>query len=112
MTLTSVSVVPNAFCQGKDDRALREHYDLQEGKRFYEQYCRFCHGEQGKGKAYDKVTPPPPDLTSPAVQGKSDAELAKIIHEGELGSPMGAWKWALSEKDKWNVLLYIRSLAR
>ncbi|MBH0203960.1 MAG: hypothetical protein HP496_17075, partial [Nitrospira sp.] len=34
-------------------KTLREHYDLQEGKRLYEQYCRFCHGEQGKGQAFD-----------------------------------------------------------
>ena len=92
-------------------QTLREHYDLQEGKRLYEQYCRFCHGELGKGKAYD-VTPPPADLTSPSVQKKSDAELTQIIHGGERGTAMGAWKWALSEKDKQNVLLYIRRLAR
>jgi mono/diheme cytochrome c family protein len=92
-------------------KALREHYELQEGKRLYEQYCRFCHGDQGKGKAYD-VTPPPADLTSSAVQQKSDAELSQTIHEGERGTAMGSWKWELSEKDKQNVLLYIRRLAR
>ena len=92
-------------------KALHEYYDLQEGRRLYEQFCRFCHGEQGKGKAYD-VTPPPADLTSPAVQKKSDAELTRTIHGGEQGTAMGAWKWALSEKEKQNVLLYIRWLAR
>ena len=92
-------------------KALREHYELQEGKRLYEQYCRFCHGDQGKGIAYD-VTPPPADLTSAAVQQKSDAELTQTIHEGERGTAMGSWKWELSEKDKQNVLLYIRRLAR
>lgn len=92
-------------------KALREHYDLQEGKRLYEQYCRFCHGDQGKGKAYD-VTPPPADLTGPAVQQKSDAELTQTIHEGERGTAMGSWKWELSEKDKQNILLYIRRLAQ
>jgi mono/diheme cytochrome c family protein len=94
-----------------DPHTLREHYDLQEGQRLYEQYCQLCHGEQGKGKAYD-VTPPPADLTSPAVQKKSDYELAQTIHGGEQGTAMGAWKWALSEKEKQNVLLYIRWLAR
>lgn len=112
MALSSLSVAPLAWGQTNDEKALHTHYELQEGQRLYEQYCRFCHGDQGKGKAYDKVTPLPADLTSSAVQGKSDAELATIIHEGEPGSPMGAWKWALSEKDKRNVLLYIRSLAR
>lgn len=93
------------------EKTLREYYDVQEGKRLYEQYCRFCHGEQGKGKAYD-VTPPPADLTSPDVQQKSDFELAKTIHGGERGTAMGAWQWLFSEQDKQHVLLYIRSLAR
>ncbi len=92
-------------------QTLREHYNLQEGKRLYEQYCRLCHGEQGKGKAFD-VTPPPADLTSPTVQQKSDFELTQIIHGGEQGTAMGVWKWALSDKDKQNVLQYIRSLVR
>lgn len=102
---------PTSQGESRTAEALREHYDLQEGKRLYEQYCRFCHGDQGKGNAYD-VTPPPADLTSPAVQQKSDVELTQTIHEGERGTAMGSWKWALSEKDKQNVLLYIRRLAR
>lgn len=115
-----LSVLFMLFCLGgahaaseksSSQKALREHYDLQEGKRLYEQYCRFCHGEQGKGKAFD-VTPPPADLTSPAVQQKSDFDLTQIIHGGEQGTAMGAWKWTLSDRDKQNVLRYIRSLAR
>lgn len=110
-TLLSVTVSHAVAEVKSSEKALREHYDLQEGKRLYGQYCRFCHGEQGKGKAYD-VTPPPADLTSPAVQKKSNVELAQTIHEGERGTAMGAWKWTLSEKEKQHVLLYIRWLAR
>ena len=93
------------------ERALREHYDLQEGKRLYGEYCRFCHGDQGKGQAFD-VTPPPADLTSPAVQRKSDIELTQTIHEGERGTAMGSWKWVLSSEEKQHVLLYLRWLAQ
>lgn len=107
----SCAILSYALAEQKNsEEALREYYNLQEGKRLYEQYCRFCHGEQGRGKAYD-VTPPPADLTSPAVQRKSDADLAQTIHEGERGTAMGSWKWALSEKEKQHVLLYIRWLA-
>ncbi|MEK9141911.1 MAG: cytochrome c, partial [Nitrospirota bacterium] len=113
--LMALSCVNSAYAASAqktgDAKVLREHYDLQEGERLYEQYCRFCHGEQGKGKAFD-VTPPPADLTSPAVQQKSDFDLTQIIHGGEQGTAMGAWKWTLSDKDKQNVLQYIRSLAR
>jgi mono/diheme cytochrome c family protein len=110
-TLSSVTVSHVVAEVKSSEKALREYYDLQEGKRLYEQYCRFCHGEQGKGKAYD-VAPPPADLTSPTVQKKSDFELTQTIHEGERGTAMGAWKWTLSEKEKQHVLLYIRWLAR
>lgn len=112
--LLALSCIPfaNAIAEQKSsEKALREYYDLQEGKRLYEQYCQFCHGAQGKGKAFD-VTPPPADLTAPAVQKKSDYELAKIIHGGERGTAMGAWQWALSDQDKQNVLQYIRWLGR
>ncbi len=108
----SYPALANAGAEQKiSEKSLREYYELQEGKRLYEQYCRFCHGEQGKGKAYD-VTPSPADLTSPSVQQKSNAELAQTIHEGERGTAMGAWKWAFSETDKQNVLLYLRWLAQ
>ena len=108
----SYVIVSHAVAEQKgSEKALREYYDLQEGQRLYEQYCRFCHGAEGKGKAFD-VTPPPVDLTSPAVQKKSDADLTQTIHEGERGTAMGSWKWELSEKDKQNILLYIRRLAR
>jgi hypothetical protein len=56
----------------------------------------------GNGKAYD-VTPPPVDLTSPAVRKKSDAEPTETIHSGEQRTAMGAWKWALSDNDKQNA---------
>jgi mono/diheme cytochrome c family protein len=111
LALSCITLAHAASEQKSGEKALREHYDLQEGKRLYEQYCRFCHGDEGKGKAFD-VTPPPADLTSSAVQKKSDFELTNIIHGGEQGTAMGAWKWALSDKEKQNVLLYIRSLAR
>jgi len=111
MALWCVNLAYAASDQKSSEKALREHYDLREGKRLYEQNCRFCHGEQGKGQGFD-VTPPPADLTSPAVQKKSDAELAQTIHEGERGTAMGAWKWTLSEKEKQHILLYIRWLGR
>jgi mono/diheme cytochrome c family protein len=110
--LACLSPAQAASDQTSDEKALREYYDLEEGKRLYQEYCQFCHGERGKGKAYNLVDPPPPDLTAPAVQSKSDADLAKVIHEGEPETAMGAWKWTLSDKEKRNVLLHLRSLVR
>jgi hypothetical protein len=69
--------------------------------------AHYCLGEQPKGPAYD-MTPLPADLTSPAVQKKSDAELTQTIHGGEQGTAMEAWNWVLPEKRKHNVPLYVR----
>ena len=111
LVLPSLPFADASAEQRSSENALREHYDLQEGKRLYGEYCRFCHGEQGKSHAFD-VNPPPADLTSPTVQQKSDTELTKTIHEGERGTAMGSWKWALSKEQKQYVLLYIRWLAQ
>ena len=111
LVLSCLPVADAGAAQQSSEKALREHYDLQEGKRLYGEYCRFCHGEQGKGHAFN-VTPPPADLTSPAVQRKSDIELTQTIHEGERGTAMGSWKWALSKEEKQHILLYIRWLAQ
>ena len=111
LVLPCLSVADAGAAQQSSEKALREHYDLQEGKRLYGEYCRFCHGELGKGHAFN-VTPPPADLTSPAVQRKSDIELTQTIHEGERGTAMGSWKWALSKEEKQHILLYIRWLAQ
>ncbi len=105
-------IVQAASEEVSGENALSEYYDWYKGKRLYEQYCRFCHGQRGKGKAYELVTPLPADLTDPAIQKKSDADLTRVIHEGEPGTAMGAWNWALSEEDKQDVILYIRWLAQ
>ena len=110
-TLSSLTVSHAVAEVKSSEKALREHYDLQEGKRLYGEYCRFCHGDQGRGRAFN-VTPPPADLTSLAVQQKSDAELTRTIHEGERGTAMGSWKWVLSNEEKQHVLLYLRWLAQ
>lgn len=73
--------------------------------------AQYCLGEQEKGTAFD-VTPLPADLTGPAVQKKSDAELTQTIHGGEQDTSMEAWKWVLPEKRKHNVPLSGLWLAR
>jgi mono/diheme cytochrome c family protein len=98
--------------EGTGGEGTDEYYQLGRGKRVYEQYCRFCHGDQGKGAGYALATPTPPDLTSTAIRKMTDAELLAIIHGGSPGTDMAAWNWALSERDKQDVVAYIRSLSR
>lgn len=107
----SLFMMTHAAGQMRSNDALGAYYDWYRGKHLYERHCQFCHGASGRGNGYNQVTPLPADLTSGAVQRKSDAELVGIIHGGKPGTAMGAWNWALSEQDRSDVVRYIRSLA-
>jgi mono/diheme cytochrome c family protein len=71
--------------------------------------CAVCHGEDGGGSAVGK-TLNVPDLRSPAVQKRSDAELAQMISDGKGGMP--SFKDSLSEAQIHGLVTHIRSLAQ
>ncbi len=99
------------LAQEQEGDALEEHYRLVRGKQLYEQYCRVCHGDQGKGSTYAFTSTPPVDLTGPVIRQRTDADLLAAIHGGSPGTDMAAWNWALSERQKADVVAYIRTLA-
>jgi cytochrome c553 len=85
--------------------------DAQAGKAVYEAKCKMCHGADGKGnptiaKAMNVTLP---DMTSPAVQSKSDDEIKKQINEG--GAKMKPVK-GLNDQQITDVIAFIRSLAK
>ena len=74
-------------------------------------YCTPCHGLGGKGDG--PVSPrfiPPPDLTSPQIQGRTDGHISYYIGYG--GPIMPAYGEALSVADRWDVVNYVRTLAQ
>ena len=85
--------------------------DAHAGHAVYDKSCRACHGSEGQGnpgiaKAMNVTIH---ELGSAEVQGKSDAELNKIITEGK--GKMKPVK-PLSDDQVQNVIAYIRSLAK
>lgn len=83
-----------------------------EGKKIYVQYCVTCHGNKGKG---DGIAAPglpkrPADHTSDFVQKQTDGAIFWIITEGN--TPMPTYKKVLSETQRWQVVNYIRTLAK
>jgi mono/diheme cytochrome c family protein len=84
--------------------------DTVSGREIYVNTCIRCHGIDGKGAMGMQFVPPPADLTSDAVQNRLDATLFKRIHDGKANTAMGAWKYALSDDEIWDVLAYIRTL--
>jgi mono/diheme cytochrome c family protein len=82
---------------------------VPEGKKIFEANCSVCHGPTGKGDGPvgAALTPKPEDLTSQAVRVQTDGALFWKISTGRGAMP--SWQ-TLPEKDRWNVLDFIRSL--
>lgn len=95
--------------------------DPAAGKAVYEKYCHYCHGEKGMGDGPIgiAITPRPADLINDRSRlAKTDEQLFYSITEGitratggkEMAMPR--WKDILTEKQRWDVLSYIKQLEK
>ncbi len=85
----------------------------KKGKKLFSNNCYECHGDSGLGNgpsAY-MLDPKPADLTSEKVQNQSDGALFWKISEGDNGA-MSAYKGTFNEKERWQLVNYIRQLAK
>jgi mono/diheme cytochrome c family protein len=85
------------------------------GKELYTTNCVPCHGVTGLGDGPVGLTlnPRPADLTVHTEPGvHTDGQLYKWISEGYPGSTMPEFNKYLSETERWDIVNYIRTLAR
>lgn len=91
------------------------------GKVVYDNYCRFCHGNEGYGDGPigTAITPHPANFVEDAERmAKTDEELYRSITKGierQIGGEemvMPRWQEILSDQERWDVLAYIRELHR
>jgi len=86
--------------------------DLPGARARYLDKCAECHGDTGKGdgpqaKLYD---PKPSDLTDAAHMNPiSDGEIFYKLSEGHR--PMPGFKKRFTEEQRWQMVLFLRSLA-
>ena len=81
-------------------------------KPVYSEYCSNCHGDTGKGDGSDAMMydPAPADLTNSAKMNKlTDGEVFYQISEGR--KPMPSFKKKLTEEQRWQLVILVRSLA-
>ncbi len=85
-------------------------YAADSGKVIYMKICSVCHGNSGKGDGVAAAGLPikPADHTSANVQLQKDGSLFYEMSNGH--APMPAYKTILSEKQRWWLICYIRSL--
>jgi len=85
---------------------------LAEGKTLYVANCTPCHGSKGKGDgaAAAALAVKPADHSSALVQSETDGSLFWKVTSGR--SPMPSYKSNLSDKQRWELVDYIRTLAK
>ncbi|HLY68595.1 MAG TPA: c-type cytochrome [Puia sp.] len=85
---------------------------LKDGKSLYTSYCTPCHGDKGKGDgaAAAALNPKPADHTSATMLNETDGSIFFKISEGR--TPMPQYKAILTDKQRWELVTYIRTLSK
>jgi mono/diheme cytochrome c family protein len=118
LTLVAGAAVTSAWAQGPwnapgDAKKTKNPVKgVGNAKKNVETNCVTCHGASGKGDGPAAAALPPPkpaDWTSAKVQAESDGELFWKISNGRGAMP--PWKH-LPEKDRWEIVNYIRTLKK
>jgi mono/diheme cytochrome c family protein len=87
---------------------------LAAGKQVYLRNCAPCHGSSGEGGPGNDLIPAAPDLTDAAWDhGSTDGEIFASIKTGIAPEfNMTPFKDRLKDDDIWNVVNYVRSVAK
>jgi mono/diheme cytochrome c family protein len=88
------------------------------GKATFATYCVSCHGEggQGDGPAAEALNPKPANLADGTMMmDMGDSYMFWRVSEGgamePFNSAMPAWKSSLSEEQRWQLVMFVRSLS-
>lgn len=102
-------IAPNASKEVPNPIDYTE-YSIKSGKSNYDLHCAVCHGNKGKGNglAGAALEKKPANLTKANIQNQSDGEIFWKLSEGR--TPMAAYKYVLSEKERWHLVNYIRKI--
>jgi mono/diheme cytochrome c family protein len=85
---------------------------LKSAREIYADKCAQCHGDSGKGDGRDaaRYDPAPTDFTNVQKMAEAtDGELFYKISEGK--KPMPVFKAKLTEDQRWELVLLLRSFA-
>ena len=82
------------------------------GKKLYKQNCAICHGNKGLGDgiAGMSLKPKPTNLTTAKFNKQTDGAIFWKLTEGK--SPMPSYKNTLSEKQRWQLVTYMRTIKK
>jgi mono/diheme cytochrome c family protein len=87
--------------------------NVMRGRQVFSFYCAACHGLDGQTTGVPfaaAMSPPVPELNSPAVQAYTDGQLKWVITNGLGPSGMPAAKGILRDEEMWAIVIYLRHL--
>jgi mono/diheme cytochrome c family protein len=87
--------------------------NIAEGKDSFTSYCMVCHGLDGQNTGVpfaETISPRVPSLASLQVQQYTDGQLKWIIQNGIWPSGMPPSKGEFSDREMWEMVMYIRHL--
>ena len=84
------------------------------GQQTYRTNCASCHGLKAEGGSGNDLIPASPDLTDDMWDhGSSDGAIFDNIKNGVAPEfNMTPWKGMLKDDEIWNVVNYLRSIAK
>lgn len=96
----------------KKNPVAADDASISAGKAMYQQECRACHGDLGKGDgpSAKDLGKTPGDLSSPKMWDQTDGALFWKITEGR--KPMPSYAQRFSDDQRWSIVNYVRTLAK
>ena len=96
----------------KKNPVSADESSLAAGQKIYLRRCAACHGKTGNGDGPDAVDLGihPAKFSDPGMREETDGALFWKITGGK--KPMPDYGRRLSPTDRWNVINYLRTLAR
>ena len=85
---------------------------LAAGKSLFDNSCAACHGADARGNGTVRflLRVPPADLTAGVAAQRSDGYIYATIRNGSIVMP--SYADAMSATERWQVVLYLRSLQK
>ena len=86
--------------------------NLEEGRRYYQKECAFCHGLDGKGQGQAGLQfyPPAPPLLAQTNE-MTDGQIQSTVSKGIRYTAMPAFAKELTPEEIWKVVLWVRRIS-
>lgn len=98
-------MVAAAAAQGNPEAAKLQNPTPASAEKIYMRHCRACHGRTGDGSLGPSL------IDATWDYGSTDGEIFTVIQKG-TGPRMEAWADRIDVPETWNLVNFIRYLAK